>query len=174
MEKTKNTSVWKTGINYGLVTGLIVVIFMLITYLFEVDRKSYINLLPYIFFIGGIIWGSKTYRDIGNNGYCTYGQALGAGFIVALFASLIVAVFTFFLYYSDTALLNDLIRSQEEELVKSYENGVITLEQYDQTIEFFRFLFTPVLIAIMGFVSNILVNLIFALIVAIFVKKEQK
>lgn len=175
MEETTNKgSVWKTGLNYGLITGLVIIIYMLLTYLLEVDRKSYLNMLPYVFFIGGIIWGSKTHRDINNNGYSTYSQALGSGFIVALFASLLVGIFTWVLYKADPALVIDLIAEQEEELVKIYEEGEINMEQYEQSLEFFKYIFTPGIIALMSFVTNVLVNLLFSLIIALFIKREHK
>lgn len=175
MEDTTNKgSVWKTGLNYGLITGLVIIIYMLLTYLLDVERKSYLNMLPYVFFIGGIIWGSKTHRDINNNGYSTYSQALGSGFIVALFASLLVGIFTYILYKADPALMNELIAQQEDELIKAYEEGEINMDQYEQSLEFFRYIFTPAVIAIMSFVTNILINLLFSLIIALFIKREHK
>lgn len=174
MEETKKQgSMLKTAINYGFITGLIVIIFMLITYLLEVSNNSYINLLTYVFYLGGIIWGSKTYRDINNNGYCTYGQALGVGFLVSLFAIILVSIFTFLIFSADSALQQELIAQGENELIQQYENGDLTLEEFDQATKFLGFIYKPAVISILGFFVQLFISFIISLITSIFIKKEQ-
>ena len=61
----------------------------------------------------------KSYRNNYLHGYITYGQSVGAGVIIFLYYSIIMAIFTYILYkFIDTGLTAKLLAFTEETLVK--------------------------------------------------------
>ncbi len=168
----KTGSVWKVALNYGLITGAMLIIFTLIMYLLEIDRESSLNLLIYAFLLGGIIWGSKTYRDIYRGGFCTYGQAFTSGFLVGLVGTILFSLMMFFLFKFDAALVEKMILQAEE---KIYENPRLTSDaQIESALEWARKFSTPAMIGISTFLWTTVVNLVMSLIIAIFIKKENR
>lgn len=168
----KSTPIWKVSLNYGLITGVLAVIFSLILYVLDLNKDestSWLNVLVYLIFIGGMIWSAKSYRDLHNNGLLSYGQGFSASFLTGLFATILVGIFVFFLYsYDDTILKEQLIRAEEG----MYEKGY-TDEQIEVGMEWSRMFSTPAVSAIASIVWNTIIAVVISLILAIFTKKEE-
>lgn len=168
--ETKKGTIWKVALNYGLITGALLIIFSLIMYLLEIERESYINLLIYAFLLGGIIWGSKTYRDLYHNGFSTYGMAFGSAFLVGLIASILHTIMIFLLYKLDPSLIDDILLKSEEAI---YENNQLSTAEMDAAIEWTKKFNTPTIIAVFSLIWTTVINLVMSLIVAVFIKKEN-
>ena len=163
---------WRISLNFGLVTGLIIIIFNLIMYLLDLSTDpdaGWLNLLVYAFLIGGMVWGAKAYRDIHNAGFASYGQAFSAAFLVGLFASILSAVFTYLLYKFDPSLIDKMIMIAEERI---YEQG-LEGEQLEQALAIQSKFTSPLVISIMSLIWITVVNVIAALIIAAFIKRED-
>ncbi len=162
---------WKMSLNYGLIVGGILIIFNLVIYLFDaLSRESYLNLFNYAILLGGIIWGAKTYRDIYNEGYSTYSEAFGSGFLVGLFSTILLSIFWYILYKLDPALIENIILQTEEQM---YESSELSDSEIEQAISMTRRFTTPFIIAITSLIWTTIINLVLSLIVAIFIKREK-
>lgn len=165
----EKVSVWKANLTSGLILGLIGIVYTLVLYFMDMSTNK---ILGYVFFLIQIVvlfFLVRSYRDNYTHGMITFGQALGAGVIICLIYSLIMAVFSYILYsFIDTGLVDKLIAlSEEAGLKKGY-----TQEQVDLSMRVTRKLMTPVFISLMSLISSMFFGTIISIIIAMFVKKE--
>ena len=166
----KSTSVFKISLNYGLITGFLLVLLELVFYLLEIEQESSIKYVAYLVFLGGIIWASKVYRDNYSDGFITYGKAFTVGLLVGLIAAVIAAIFMYvFLSYIDPSVLTQQLEVAEQRLL---ESGEMTDEQIDNTLAMTERFMTPAISSIGIFIWNALIVTIMSLVTSIFIKKE--
>lgn len=165
----EKVSVWKANLTNGVIFGLIYIVYSLVMYFLELSlnrTQGYIYLLvqiPVLFFL------LKSYRDSYLHGYIKYGQSVGAGVIIYLYYSIIVAVFTYILLkYIDPGLVEKQMAMAENVLA---ERGM-SQEMIDAGMKFQKKLLIPELIAPMSIINNMFMGTIITLLVSIFIKKE--
>jgi uncharacterized protein DUF4199 len=166
------TPTWKVYLNFGLITGVIIIVLQLVFYLLDLltsESASFVNIIPYFILLGGIIWGSKSYRDLYGQGFITYGKAFSTGFMVALIASLMISIFTYALYTIDESLIEKILVVAEEKL---YEQNLSDSE-FDMALSMQKKFISPAIMAVGSFVWMAVVSVIMALITSIFIKKEE-
>lgn len=167
MEQTAN--VWKANLTNGFILGLIGIVYALVIYFLDL---SFNRVQGYIFLLVQIVilyYLLKSYRDNYLYGNMTYGQAVGAGVVIFLYYSLIMAVFTYILYaVIDPGLVDKQLAFTEEMLAKRD----MPQEALDAAMNIQRKLIKPGIIAPMSIFSSMITGVIMSLIVAIFVKKE--
>src|SRR2546423_1714976 len=116
MENTK-ASPFKTGINFGAILGICLVIISVTTYLLGLSDNKPASLFNYVVILGIIILGTKSFRDHELNGFISYGQALGTGTLITFFGSIIVAFYTYiFLKFIDPSFITVLMEKVQEQM----------------------------------------------------------
>jgi hypothetical protein len=167
MEKTAN--VWKANLVNGLILGLIGVVYTLILWFLDLyfnKNLSYIFILAEVVILFFLV---KSYRDNYMNGMIKYGQALGAGVIIFLYATIITSIFGALLFsVIDPGLLEKGIASTEE----MYAKQGLTQEQIDAAIKIAGKMMKPAIMIPIGLITNMFFGFIISLIVAAFVRKE--
>ena len=78
----KPKSVAMNGISYGIITGVVMILFHLILYLFDMHLNQNVTWITYIFLAGGMIWGTLDYRKKVMNGFMSYGKAFSTSFMI--------------------------------------------------------------------------------------------
>ncbi len=164
-----NVSVWKANLTNGLILGLIGIVYTLVLYFLDLSTNK---TLGYIFFIVQIFilyFLVRSYRDNYLYGYITFGKALGAGVVICLYYSFIMAIFSYILYkFIDTGLIDKMVAiSEEAGLKKGFSQ-----EQIDLGMKFTRKIMTPPVLAFFSLAGGVFFGTIMSLIVAIFVRKE--
>ncbi|MDZ7740564.1 MAG: DUF4199 domain-containing protein [Bacteroidota bacterium] len=170
MEENK-TPAWKVSLNFGLITGVVVIIFQLLLYVFDLDTAEdykILNLLPYAFIIGGMIWASLSYRDLHNNGLSSYGESFKTAFLTGLFASILISIYVVLISSIDESIAREALLRAEEQM---YEKNM-TDEQINQAMQFTRFVVKPAVSAVMALIVNTILSVIFALVISLFTKRE--
>lgn len=170
MEENK-TPAWKVSLNFGLIAGVVVIIFQLLLYVLDLDTaEEYkaLNLLPYAFIIGGMIWASLSYRDLHNNGLSTYGESFKTAFLTGLFASVLISIYVFLIGSIDDSIAKEALLRAEEQM---YEQD-LSEEQINQGLKFTQFVVKPAVSAVMALIINTILSVVFALIISIFTKRE--
>lgn len=167
MEKSAN--VWKANLVNGLILGLLSVVFSLVLWFLDLTfNKS----LGYIFMVVEIIilyFLVKSYRDNFLHGIISFGQALGAGVVIFLYASVITSVFSAILYtIIDPELMNKGLAATEE----IYRQRGIPQEQIDMGLKMAAKVMKPAISIPVTLITNMFFGLIMSLIVAAFVRKE--
>jgi hypothetical protein len=167
MEKTVN--VWKANLVNGLILGLIGVVYTLVIYFLD---QTFNKSLNYIFLVIEIIilfFLVKAYRDNAMFGAITYGQALGAGVVIFLYATIITSIFSALLFsVIDPELMSKGIAASEEALQK---RGM-PQEQIDLAMKYTAKMMKPAIMIPIGLITSMFYGLIMSLIVAAFVRKE--
>jgi hypothetical protein len=171
MEENPRSSA-QNGIIFGLMTGAALVVFSLILYISGQLMNKTLGYLSFVLLIGGMVYGTLEYRKKYANGFLSYGKAFTSCFLIGLFAGLVAAVYTFvFAQFIFPGYGNMILEKAREGMLTSGRE--MSEEQIDTALEYTRKFTTPVMMAIWGTVTYALFSAIFALIIAIFLKKED-
>jgi hypothetical protein len=166
----QKSAFWKNNMNFGAIAGFALIIVTVIFYFLNLEQNYVASFIFYAVLIGAIVTGTRYLRDKIQLGHITYGRALGSGTAISLFASVIVAFYTFlFFKFIDTGALEKMISLIEDNM---YQKGMPE-EQVDMAMEMTRKFTTPFTIAIGTVFSYVLWGFIFSLITSIFIKKKS-
>ena len=92
MTKDK-TLFYKSALYYGLMLGLVLILFDIILWSTHLKESTIIHNLSLIIIIAGIVIGIKKYRDKINNGIISYSKALGLGTLIIFITSVVLAIY---------------------------------------------------------------------------------
>lgn len=161
----------KVAMNYGLLYGLAGIAITLLFYFLGTDMESKIPMLTgFAALILFIIIGVKSYRDEDLEGYISYGKSLGTGTLIALFGSIITAIFTVILFtYIAPELPEKIIENAQQKLA---EKGMSDA-QMEQGIKMTRMFMSPVWLFFFSILGTTFWGFVFSLIISIFTKKES-
>ena len=169
MEKQSN-SVNHMAMSYGLYSGLGLILNSVIFYVMGSPFAPASAYIAYAIMIAGIAWSMHTYRENNQEAGVTYSRALGLGTLVALFASLILAFFTFVLFkLVDKTLIDKFFAFLEEQLLR---NGTSDT-QAETVIAMYRKVMTPLVYSLAQILSVTFYGFVFSLILAIFFRKPS-
>jgi len=162
-------SIWKETLNYGIIYGLITVVFSVLTYMFDLTFKTWILLPSLLLSLVVLFFLLRSYRDHYNNGYISYGKAVGAGVIISIYAAIITAIYVYVLYaFIDPGLMDKSLAVAEEKLITKG----IPEEAIDQALAMQAKMMKPWFTALMGIINSVFYGLILSLIVSLFVMKK--
>jgi hypothetical protein len=166
-------STFSFSMQFGLLTGLALIVFTLILFLAGVADKSPVRWVSLVIYIGMMFWGVTNIRDRQLGGVMTYGKAFGTGFWIALFTAILVGIFTFFyMKYIDTGAITRALTEAENKILAKNPN--ISDADLDKALSMVKAFTNPVMSAIMQFIGNVIIGTVFSLIIAIFAKREDK
>lgn len=168
MEQNK-PSLWKNALYWGLIMGIVLIIYSLIMFFLNLSLEKWVNWLSYIFIIAVLVVGTINYRDKELGGVMSYGQALGFGVLVILFATLINAIYSFiFMKYIDPEIIERMLTMQEEEMIK---RGIPDA-QIEQGMGMVKKFMTPLMINLFAIPVSVFFGFIISLITSIFLQKK--
>lgn len=160
---------WKSNLTNGLILGLVGIMYSLVMYFLDLTFNPVQGYIFIVVQIGMIYFLLKSYRDNFMHGQITYGQSLGAGMIIFLYSSIIVAVYTYLLYtVIDSGLVAKQMAFQEAEMVK---RG-IPQASIDAGMAMQAKLLKPAIIAPLSILGSMFWGLIVSLLISIFIRKE--
>jgi hypothetical protein len=167
----KSNNMYKSAMTSGLILGIALVVFSLIIYIMGVIKPPFwVQLIQYVIIIGGIIYGTKKYRDEDLGGEITYSKALGFGILICVFAAIISGIYTVLLMtVIDPEFVNKMMSLIEEEYVKMG----MSEEQIDAAMKMVSKMQSPLIMAVTSVVGFAFMGTIFSLITAAFLKKEK-
>jgi hypothetical protein len=162
---------WNKAMFWGFIIALGSMITTTIYYAtdnFFHGSKQWVEIGIYVL---GIIICSLAFKSaVAEDTPFPYGKALGLGVATMLFASIILAVFTFvFFTYIDPGLIDEGIAVTEEKLL---EAG-LTDDIIEQQMQFQRKLMTPAIMSGTQVLNGVFSGLIISLITSIFMKKKS-
>ncbi|TAJ12508.1 DUF4199 domain-containing protein [Marinilabiliaceae bacterium JC017] len=170
MEK-QTSSKTKMAMSYGLYLGLALVVYSLILYVSGQTFNKSLGYVSYIIMLLGIGWGMKHYRDNVNNGLLTYGQGMGLGVLISVFAGVISGFFSFILMkYIDPSLMEQALAMAQEEALK----GGATEAQLDQMEGVMGMFSNPWVIMISAIIGSAFIGAIISLILAAIFKRTPE
>jgi hypothetical protein len=168
--ENQNNSVTHLAMTYGLYMGLALVLNAVIFYVSGSPFSPFSGYITYAIIIAGISIVMRANRENHQEDGVSYGQALGMGTFTSLFASLILAFFTFVLFkIVDKTLIDKFLSFIEEQFIKSG----LSDSQTDSFMPMYRKVLTPLTYSLSMILSVTLNGFIFSLILAIFFKKKS-
>ena len=169
MESNKS-QIWKSTMNSGAILGLGLIIHSVLLYVFDLSMVSGFTYISYLIILGGIIYGTKIYRDNILGGSISYSHALGTGVLITLFGGIISGFYQLiFVTYIDPEYFNRMM----ETVIEQYQNAGFDDEQIEQMIEISNYTRKPFYFLIMTILGSAIMGFIFSLLTSIFLKKEN-
>ena len=165
----ENRSIWKETLKYGIILGLISIVFSVLTYMFDLTGKTWVIWPSLIITIVVLYLLLRSYRDTINNGYITYGKSVGAGVIMNLYSAILSAIYIYILFrFLDPGLVDKQLALAEDKLIaRGVPEGSI-----DSALQIQAKFMKPWFASFMSIITSVFYGLILSLIVSIFVKKE--
>ncbi len=170
----KKTSIWYNAMTYGLILGIALTVYSLLLYIIGADiynpqsAARYLSWVSYLIIIGGIIYGTKNYRDKVLGGTITYSKSLGFGTLLGLFASFLVTLYTIiFLKFIDPNVIQYILDMTRQNL----EAQGLQDTQIDKAIELTGKIMFPSMV-IGSLIGTTFIAFVISLFTSIFLKKE--
>jgi len=165
----KKTSLFANSAMYGLMTGVVLVLFSVVMNLLDL-KDSALSWLGFFLMGAGMWYGTVQWRDKGLGGFISFGKAWKSGFAISFFAALIISIFTFvYMGYIDKSIMDAEIVKAEQKMV---DDGM-SEEQISIAMGYAKMFMTPGAIAIMAIVMYSILGLLIALITAAITKKDD-
>ena len=169
MENAKTQRI-KVSMNHGLVVGLILIVFAFLISTLNSGSGGILRLLHWAVIIGAVYYSTKTWRDNYNEGFLSYGQALGFGFRTMFFASIIYGFYSIiYVFWINPGILEIELRTMEEAFYLLGLND----NMIDERMEMAEKMQTPFLRMFTTILGTTFSGFIISLIVALFVRKDS-
>lgn len=167
---SQKSSFWKNNMNFGAIAGFAIIIVTVLLYFFNLTQNFAVSIIIYAILIATVVMGTRFLRDKIQNGNITYGRALGSGTMISLFASVIIAFYTFiFLKLIDPSEIDKIFSLMED---KMYQQG-LPEDQIEMALEMSKKFTTPFTIALGTVFSYSLWGFLFSLIISAFIRKKS-
>jgi hypothetical protein len=159
----------KSSLTSGFYIGVVSILVSVILYVAGLMFETWAAYISYAILIAGAVYAQLSYRK-SLGGEMTYSQALGAGVLALIFASVLSAIYAYLLYAVIDPSLIDQIRITTEQ--RMIEQGNIPEEQLDQIVDVMMRFQKPPIMAGMAVLVGAIGGLIISLITGIFTKKN--
>jgi hypothetical protein len=168
--ETQKCSLLKSSMNYGLITGLIVIVYSLILYFTGLHLNQTMGYLTIAIIAVCIYFCSKQYRDTINNGAITFGQAFSLGILIGIFTAILLSFFTFLeLTFIDPTIVDKQLEIMQEKLLTKG----LSEDQVEQAIIMSKKWMTPGKMFIMSILTFAFYSAIISLVTSALLKKDK-
>lgn len=165
----QKSTFWKSAMVYGLYLALVLTLFSVILYVSGLILNTKVGYVSIVLTIAGIVIAQINYRNRELNGVISYGQAVGFGVAIMLFAGIVTALYTIVLYtFIDPSLIDQMKAVQEEALL----GKGMSEDQIEAAMSMTSKMMTPAWMSIMGLFGSVFSGTIVSLLTSIFVKKQ--
>lgn len=168
--ENKSTAVFYNGLVWGAILGFVGIIYSVILYMLDQHLNQTLGYLGILITIIVLIIGIRSFRDNVRGGILPFGPAFSFGFFVILVSSVIGIIYAYILW---TVIDPDIIsRMKDMQMEKMLEQG-LPEDAVDRAMEISGKFTTPLMMTIFGFISQVFMGTIVALIIAAIFKKNE-
>jgi hypothetical protein len=166
----KNTSVFYNSLIWGIIIGLVSVIYSVVLYILDLSLNRTLGLLSLLILLAGLVIAILNYRDSVRGGFISFGTAFSFGILVAVFAGVISSIYTYVqMTVIDPGMQDKIIEMASE---KYLEKGVPE-DQLDTVMEFSKKFMSPVFMTISGIFQSAVLGVVLSLIIAAIFKRNN-
>lgn len=178
--RPESVSPWPTGTRYGLLAGLVLIVLGLLIHLTGMvdytgqDSSSnwLTNLINWGVIAAAIVLAVKQHRDTELGGHITFGRSFFVGFIVTLLAAVVSMVWGYvFFSFVEPSLIESMLEMSRDQMM---EQQGLSGSEVDNAMGMISWMFTPIMLSLMGGLALLVVGIIFSLIIAAIMKREVK
>ena len=181
MEKNKSL-MWKHSLNHGILLGLLLIIYSVVLYMFNVIPVGIklsllllvINLAIYFF---ALLFLTKNYRNDILGGYIDYGKAFLYSLLIVAFSSILLAIYSYiFNAFIDPDYIQRVMDATQDWTREFMSSKGLPESQIDIAMEKIegKELPTPLKSALQGILGGVILGAIVSLITSAIVKKKKE
>ena len=169
--ETNATSVTTTsvGVRYGLLTGLVSIIFSFILFVTHTDQSP-ARWLGLVILIGGMVLAHNAYKQA-NGGFMSYSEGLGIGAFMSLISGTLSTAFSY--VYMTFVDPDYMARVMEMTRAKMEDKGGMTDEQIDQAVQMMQKFSSGGWMLLFGILGSLLFGFLIALVVSAITKHSK-
>ena len=163
----------KFVLNYGLLLGIVSVVFGVIMYVTNehLDPGIIYTIIGFLILITIITLAIKAFKTE-NGGFLSLGEALKVGIGAAVIGGIIAAVWSFVLMnYIEPDYMNQLMEVQIEKMIEMQPD--MTESQLDTSAEMASKFNSPIMVMAFSLIGNLFFGLIISLIVGLIMKNKN-
>jgi hypothetical protein len=169
LEPTSAASVKSVALRYGLLTGLVTVIYSFILYVSGYSENKGLSLLGTVILIGGIVLAHKYFKKE-NGGFMRYGQGLGIGSLVSVVVGLMSGIFMYiYIKFIDSGYLDKIRETQIAEL----EKRNMSEEQIEQAMAITKKMMNPEMMVVWAVIGTLFIGFFLSLIISAITKHTR-
>ncbi|KUG08268.1 DUF4199 domain-containing protein [Solirubrum puertoriconensis] len=166
---TPNVSPSAVGVRYGIMLGIVSIIFTAVIMMAGLDQNTAVGLLGAVITIVFIVLAHKAFKQA-NGGFMSYGQGLAIGIIASAVSGILASVFRYiYITFIDP---DAMARGMEAARAKLEERGMSD-EQIDQAMSMSSKMTEGPVGIVIAIVGSIIVGLILSLIISAITKRTR-
>lgn len=168
-QETKDVSLRSVAIKYGLIAGLVGIIFFVVIDFAGQSGNQSLSWIGLIFTAVIMFLAHKEFiRD--GDGYMNYGQGLGLGTLMSLISSVLSSIFTFvYIKFVNPAFLENTKAAQ----IAAMEERGMSDAEIEQALKMSESFSGPTAILIFGIIMGVFFGFIISLVVSAITKKTR-
>jgi hypothetical protein len=169
MESAGGASVKSVALRYGLLTGLVTVIYSFILFITELSENKALSFASYIILIVGIVLAHKHFKQE-HSGYMTYGQGLGIGSLLSVVVGLMSGIFMYiYIKFIDSSFMERMREMQIAELEKRNMSD----EKIEQAMAITDKMMSPEMMVVWAIVGTLFLGFLLSLVIAAITKHTR-
>ncbi|WP_310392310.1 DUF4199 domain-containing protein [Hymenobacter sp.] len=169
--ETNATAVSTTsvGLRYGLLTGLVSILFSFVLYVTQSDQSP-VRWLALVILIGAMVLAHNAYKQA-QGGFMNYSEGLAIGTVMSGISGVLSTAFSYvYMTFVDPQYMG---RAMEITRTKMEEQGQMTDEQIDAAVNMAQKFSSGGWLVVFGVVGSLLLGFLFALVVSAFTKHSK-
>lgn len=171
--ETQTASIKKIALYYGLLLGLISIVFSVIVYVTgnHLDRPWWVSLVSFIIMAGALYYGIKAFKDE-SGGFLSLGEALKAGLAISLIAGIIGAIFNYiFVTVIEPDFVTQMLEVTREKMYE--QNPNITEEQAKMGLDMTEKFMSPTMMSMFAIIGTLFFGFIISLVAGLIMKQNR-
>ncbi|RYF55409.1 MAG: DUF4199 domain-containing protein [Cytophagaceae bacterium] len=168
MEEKPSTA--SLALKWGGITGIALIVYSTVLYTIGGMANVWLTSFVYVIIVVGLVLGIREYRTL-NGGFLSIGEGVSLGALLTAVSGILSSAYS--VIY--TTLIDPGVREQmqNQARVKLEEQGNLTDEQIEQSLEIMQKFQTPGFLFILGILGSILVGVIFSLIISAIMRRKK-
>jgi hypothetical protein len=175
--ESKPVSSFKTALNYGLITAVLMIVYGLILFLMDIgfEQLKTFGYIGYVIVVVMLILGIRAHKKA-SGGFISYGKGFTVAFLIVLVAYVISSIYNYFYFmYIDPGMAEEIasqaaIQAEDNVLAR---NPDATQQDLDMAVSMAEKFSTPVWMVVWGFVWSMVIGTVLSLIIPIFFMKNK-
>ena len=169
LNQSADASVKTVAVRYGIITGIVTVIYSLILYMTELNNNKWLSFISTAILIVGIVLAHRYFKSL-NSGYMSYGQGLGIGSLLSVIVGVFSGIFMYvYLKFIDSTVIE---RMQEAQYIEMEKRGM-SEEQMEQAIQLSQKMTGPEMMVVWAILGTLFFGFILSLIISAITKHTR-
>ena len=167
---TESITTRSVGIRYGMIFGVISIVYFLIFTLAELDMSQGIGRWGTTLISLVVVFLAHKYYKDNSDGFMSYGQGVGIGFWTGLIASAVSSIFTYiYIKFIDEGFITTIREKAIEEMQAKGQSD----DQIEMAMKFVNVMTSAESLLILGLVFGVLTLVVVSLLISIVTQKPR-